>query len=161
MLVLFVESFSRGFRPTWHIIWHVNCTTYHVSMQQQQWRPPSGTTPMWTPLMCCKSLHFSKFEDFTLWEQRNCCKRGGSSASCQGPECSINFLRGSFKRNGSICIISMHCSLQIKTGHGTQCKSCCDRNVTFKYQEFQCNSCIHFAIKRINIELCTWLYNKC
>ena len=24
-------------------------------------------------------------------------REGGSSASCQGPECSINFLRGSFK----------------------------------------------------------------
>ena len=25
ILVLFVESSSRAFRPTWHIIWHVNC----------------------------------------------------------------------------------------------------------------------------------------
>ncbi len=32
MLVLFVKSISRGFRSTWHIIWHVNCTTCHVSM---------------------------------------------------------------------------------------------------------------------------------
>ncbi len=55
----------------------------------------------------------------------------------------------------------MHCSLQIKTGHKTQCKSCCDRNVTFKYQEFQCNLCLHFAIWRIYFELCTWLSNKC
>ena len=55
MLVLFVESISRGFRPTWRIIWRENCTSCHVSMQQQQWRPPSGTTPTWTPLMCCKA----------------------------------------------------------------------------------------------------------
>ena len=52
MLVLFVQSISRGFSP-WLIIWHVNCTTCHVTMQQQQWRPPSRTTPMWTPLICC------------------------------------------------------------------------------------------------------------
>jgi len=46
----------------------------------------------------------------------------------------------------------MHCSLQIKTDHKTQCnKSCCDRNETFKYQEFHCNSCIHFAIERKNL----------
>ncbi len=40
---------------TWHIIWHVHCTTCHVSMQQQQWCQSSGTAPMWTPLMCCKA----------------------------------------------------------------------------------------------------------
>jgi len=55
LVVRFVERVSRGFSPTWHIIWHVNCTTCHVSMQQQQWRPPLGRERLWTPLMCCKA----------------------------------------------------------------------------------------------------------
>ena len=45
LIVLFVERVSRGSSPTLLIVWHgVNCTTCRVSMQQQQWHPPSQTT---------------------------------------------------------------------------------------------------------------------
>lgn len=96
----------------------------------------------------------------TIRNHTDCTRGGGSSASCQGSEYSIISLRGPLKCNGRICIILTHCSLQTKTGHETQCKSCCDRNVTSMNQEFQCNSFIHFAISNINFELYIWLCNN-
>jgi hypothetical protein len=90
----------------------------------------------------------------TIRNHTDCTRGGGSSASCQGSEYSIISLKGTLKCNGRICIILTHCSLQTTTGHETQCKSCCDRNVPSRNQEFQCNSFIHFAILYI------WLCNN-
>jgi hypothetical protein len=113
--------------------------------------------------MCCKEQIIALSQIWGLHFVRavQLKERQGSSALFLGPECSINFLGGSFKCNDNICIMLIeHLELQTKTGPKTQCKSCCNRNVTIKNQEFQRNSWFHFAIKSINFEPCTWLYNK-